>query len=106
MAQPTWRAIALLAVTIDAAWEEPGGTFRRGRRRRLERTMSQPEIDATVDVLERVPAAVDRWSEGSVGMDLQAVVALTDPVRRLTPIGDGRWWVAAEDVPAEAWRLV
>ena len=103
---PTWRAVAFLAVAVDATWEEGGGVFRRGRRHRLERTMSDGEIAASVDVLERVPAAVEAWSEGSVGMTLAAVHRLSEPVRHLTPIGDGRWWVATEDVPREAWRVV
>jgi hypothetical protein len=98
--------MAFLAVNVDATWEEPGGAFRRGRRRRLERTMSPAEIEATADVLRRVPAAIESWSERSVGMNLLGVHPLNEPVRRLTPIGDGRWWVAAEDVPAEAWRSV
>ena len=101
---PTWRAIAFLAIAVDAPWGEPAGLFRRGRSRRLQRTMSAAEIAASRDVLERVPAAIHAWSEGSVAMDLAAIDELREPVRTLTPIGDGRWWVAAEDVPAEAWQ--
>jgi hypothetical protein len=101
---PTWRAIAFLAVTVDAPWGEPRGILGRRREQRLQRTMSGPEIAASRSVLGRVPAAIHAWSEGAVGMDLVAVHELHEPVEHLTPIGDGRWWVAAEDVPHAAWR--
>jgi hypothetical protein len=101
---PTWRAIAFLAVSVDAPWGEPRGILGRRRERRLQRTMSDAEIVASRSVLERVPAAIRDWSEGAVAMDLVAVHELREPVERLTPIGDGRWWVAAEDVPRAAWR--
>jgi hypothetical protein len=66
--------------------------------------MGGAEIEATVDVLRRVPAAIDAWSEGSAAMDLVDLRLLDDPVRRLSAIGDGRWWMGPEDLPRAAWR--
>jgi len=102
----SWRAIAFLATRVEGTWAEPRRGIRRGPLHRLVRTMSDPEIAASTDVLERVPSAIERWSEGSVGMDLIEVVRLDEPVRSLSPIGDGRWWVGPDDVPRSLWRSV
>jgi hypothetical protein len=99
----TWRAAAILVVEVDAAWAEPSAGFRRGRRRQLRRVMSDGEVAATADVLRRVPAAIHAWSEGSVAMELIGMSRLEQAVRRLTPIGDGRWWLGPEDLPSGIW---
>lgn len=66
--------------------------------------MSAAEIAASREVLERTPAAIAAWSEGAVAMDLFGVGTIDEPVTTLSPIGDGRWWVAPDDVPRDAWR--
>jgi len=103
MSVVTWRAVAFLALEIDAAWG--GGSRLLGRSgRRLRRSMGSDEIAASEAVLRDVPAAVEAWSEGLAELDLRAVHRIEDPIRRLTPIGDGRWWVAADDLPSSVWR--
>ncbi len=104
MSTATWRARAFLLTEVDAEWREPRTGIRRGRAHRLGRRMSAAEISASRAVLLRVPAAIRDWSEGSVEMDLVGVEIVDDPVTTLTPIGDGRWWVGPNDVPAAAWR--
>jgi hypothetical protein len=103
MAVVTWRAVAFLAVEVDAPWGS-GSSLLRRRSNRLRRTMSAEEIAATVDVLERVPAAVRTWSENRAALDMHVAPPLEAPVTTLTPIGDGRWWVGPDDLPKSAWR--
>ena len=103
MAVVTWRAVAFLAVEVDAQWGAGVSLIRR-RSNRLRRTMSPKEIAATVEVLERVPAAVRAWSDGSASLDMRVARPLEEPVTTLTPIGDGRWWVGPDDLPRSAWR--
>jgi len=102
----TWRAVAFLATRVEATWREPRRGFRLGQSHGVERAMSEPEIAASAHVLERVPAAIDHWSEGSAGMDLIDVIRLDEPIRSLSPIGDGRWWVGPDDVPRSLWASV
>lgn len=97
-----WRAVAILAVHVHATWTEPRRGILARRRRRLERSMGAAEIAATIGVLERVPAAIAAWSEGSVSMDLVDVRLLREPVVRISAIGDGRWWVGPDDLPRGA----
>jgi hypothetical protein len=68
--------------------------------------MSDAEIRASTDVLARVPAAIEAWSEGAAALDLARVATLEEPVRSLSPIGDGRWWVGPDDVSRQLWRAV
>jgi len=96
---PTWRAVAFLAVEVDAEWSEPRTGLRRGRSHRLQRTMGDAEIEATTRVLRRVPAAVEAWSEGSVALDLRVVTTIREPVRRLSASGPGQYWLAPDDLP-------
>ena len=63
----TWRARAFLATEVDASWTAPRTGIRPGKKQRMTRRMSDPEIAATVDVLRRVPAAISAWSEGAAG---------------------------------------
>ena len=93
----------MLVPEVDAEWSEPRSGWRGGPRHRLQRTMSEAEMAATVDVLERVPAAIETWSEGTAGMAFLGASRLNAPVRRLTPIGDGRWWLGPNDLPADVW---
>jgi hypothetical protein len=72
----------------------------------MTRRMSDPEIAATVDVLRRVPAAISAWSEGAAAMELLDVMTVAEPIRRLTPIGDGRWWLGPEDLPSPFWDAI
>ena len=66
--------------------------------------MGAGEIAATEAVLRAVPAAVAAWSEGVVELDLRSIDRIDEPIRRLTPIGDGRWWLAPDDLPQALWR--
>ncbi len=102
MSVVSWRATAFLALEMDAAWGGRGFLGRKGPR--LQRSMSRDEIASSVAVLEAVPAAVAAWSEGLVELDLRAVHRIEEPIRRLTPIGDGRWWLGPDDVPPIVWR--
>jgi hypothetical protein len=102
----TWRARAFLATEVDATWTAPRTGLRPGKKQRMTRRMSDPEIAATVDVLRRVPAAISAWSEGAAGMELLDVMAVAEPIRRLTPIGDGRWWLGPEDLPRPFWDAI
>ena len=65
----TWRARAFLATEVDATWTAPRTGIRPGKKLRMTRRMSDPEIAATVDVLRRVPAAISAWSEGAAAME-------------------------------------
>ena len=102
----TWRARAFLAMEVDAAWTTPRAGIRPGKKQRMTRRMSDAEIGATVDVLRRVPAAIAAWSEGSAAMELLDVMTVAEPIRHLTPIGDGRWWIAPEDLPKPFWEAI
>jgi hypothetical protein len=102
----TWRARAFLATEVDAEWSGPRTGFGRAPRHRLQRRMGDPEIASTIDVLRRVPAAIEAWSEGNAGMDLEDIVVVDEAVRHLTPIGDGRWWVGPEDLPRAFWQSI
>jgi hypothetical protein len=100
----TWRARAFLALSVDAEWMEPRTGIRRGRPHRLQRRMVDGEVAGTIDVLRRVPAAIEAWSEGNAAMDLLDVTTVEEPITRLTPIGDGRWWIGPEALPAAFWQ--
>ncbi len=98
-----WRARAFLAVEVDAWWSAPRAGFRPAQRHPMQRRMSEAEIAATIEALRHVPAAIDAWSEGAAGMELEAITTVDEPITRLTPIGDGRWWVGPEDLPRAFW---
>jgi hypothetical protein len=53
--------------------------------------MSAAEVAADVAMLERVPAAIEAWSEGNVRVTRASVVVAEGPVRRLAAVGGG-WW--------------
>jgi hypothetical protein len=60
--------------------------------------MSDAEIEASVDVLRRVPAAVASWSEGNAAIDPLDIQVVDHPVARLSDDGGGRFWPAPRDV--------
>jgi hypothetical protein len=74
-----------------------GGFFGGGHRR----TMGDDEVDACLRMLRSLPAVVADWSDGNVALEAEAVVA-DAPLRRLAPVGPGRWAdpATAEDVVA------
>ena len=39
-------------------------------------------------------------------MELVDVMTVAEPIRRLTPIGDGRWWLGPEDLPRPFWDAI
>ena len=106
MTTVTWRAVAVLATTVDAPWSERRTGLLPRRKHRLQRTMSDDEIEASAAVLERVPAAIQAWSEGSVTMTLPRIIQLATPVQRLSESGPGRWWVGPDDLPRDLWATI
>jgi hypothetical protein len=54
--------------------------------------MSEAELAACHEMLERVPGAVAAWSEGNARLDPAAVAVANQPVRALARVGGG-WWL-------------
>lgn len=76
-----WRILGLVVPALDA---------RVGWRRR-RRAMGDAEIAAGVEVLGRVPAAIEAWSDGNVRIVRAEVAVAGGPVDRLARVGSG-WW--------------
>ncbi len=84
-----WRILGLVVPALDA---------RAGWRRR-RRAMSDAEIAAGVEVLGRVPAAIEAWSDGNVRVTRAEVAVADGPVRRLARVGSG-WWADPDALAA------
>jgi hypothetical protein len=89
---PPWPTLALVFPSVDAPWEDADGRPRRHRRE-----MAPGELAATVDVLLGVPAAVETWSEGNARLHPFVLRVVEEPLRRLSDVGDHRYWVAPQD---------
>ncbi len=76
-----WRLLGLVVPALDA---------RIGWSRR-RRAMSDAEVGADLDMLGRVPGAIEAWSEGNVHVSRWQAVVAEGPVRRLARVGGG-WW--------------
>ena len=76
-----WRLLFLVVPALDA---------RAGWRRR-QRVMGDAEIDADLAMLNRVPAAIEAWSEGNVRVARMHPVVADGLLRRLARVGGG-WW--------------
>lgn len=88
----TWRSLAMIVTAVDAEWRQGG------QRRRMTRRMSADEVDATVDVLRRVPDAVEAWSEGAARLGPLRIKTIDRAIRSLSHSGEGRWWLGPDDV--------
>lgn len=88
----TWSALALIVPLVEASWRD-GRTTRSMRRR-----MSAEEVDAVVQVLSALPAAIETWSDGNAALRPLRIRSVEEPVRSLSPSGGGRWWVGPDDV--------
>ena len=86
----TFRGLALVATALDA---RPGLRVARARRR-----MSEDELAEMLRILDRLPQAVEEWSEGNAAFREWDVRVLDEPVRRLARTNGDRWWVAPESV--------
>ena len=76
-----WRVLGLVVPALDA---------RAGWRRR-QRAMGDGEVEADLAMLNRLPAAIEAWSEGNVRVTRAHVVVADGPLRRLARVGGG-WW--------------
>ncbi len=92
-----WRTLVLVYRATDARWRGPASW----RTRRIRRTMSSHEIEATWDVLARVPAAVASWSDGNAALEPFEVVAVDRPLATLSDSGGGRIWASPRDCRPE-----
>ena len=86
----TFRAIAFVARTLNA---RPGLTLRKAYR-----GMGDAELEEMLRVLRQTPLSVKEWSEGNARFDEMEIVVLDEPIRHLTAVRPGVFWVAAEDI--------
>jgi hypothetical protein len=93
-----WRTLALVYRAIDA--RRGGG---RGSHR-IQRQVEPDELQATLHVLHRVPAAVESWSEGAARIDPLEIVVIDRAVGTLSETG-GRTWLGPGDCRPELDRL-
>jgi hypothetical protein len=90
----TWRTLVLLYPVLDAR-------FGSNPARRARRVMARDERVAVEAVLERVPAAVEAWSEGLARLEPFDLVEVRRPIRSLSSSGKDRWWVGPREVRPE-----
>ncbi len=76
-----WRLRFLVVPALDA---------RAGWSRR-RRAMGDDEIAADLAMLDRVPAAIEAWSEGNVRVAAEPAIVADGPLRHLARVGGG-WW--------------
>lgn len=86
-----WRTLVLIYPVLDAKY---GSGLNR---RRARRVMRRDERTAVEGVLERLPSAVGRWSEGLASLDPVDVVEVRRPIGTLSSSGSGRWWVGPRE---------
>lgn len=90
----SWRTLVLLYPVLDAR-------FGSNPTRRARRVMARDERTAVEAVLERVPAAVEAWSEGLARLEPFDLVEVRRPIRSLSSSGKDRWWVGPREVRPE-----
>ena len=80
-----WRFLGVVAPVLDAraGWLSALGG-------RHQRAMADEEVDACVAMLRSLPGVVADWSDASVALEVDVVVA-DAPLRRLARVGAG-WW--------------
>jgi hypothetical protein len=67
-------------------------------------TVDRRELQVTLDVLRRVPAAVGDWGEGNASLEPFEVVVATRALTSLSDSGGGRAWVSPRDCSPELAR--
>ncbi len=92
-----WRTLVLVYRSTDASWRTPGWF----RSRRVRRTMTADELEATWHVLAGVPNAVQTWSDGNAALGPFEVVTVDRPIGSLSDAGGGRAWVSPRDCRPE-----
>jgi len=70
----------------------------------VRRTVDRDELQVTLDVLRRVPAAVKGWSEGNASLEPFEMVVATRALTSLSDSGGGRAWVSPRDCSPELAR--
>ena len=95
MTDGRWRTLVLLYPVLDARY---GSGLKRGRARRV---MTREERAAIEWILEKVPVAVESWSDGLAALEPFDLVAVRRPVTSLSSSGGGRWWVGPREVRTE-----
>lgn len=90
-----WRTLVLLYPVLDARY---GSGLQRGRARRV---MTRDERAAVMDVVERLPATIEAWSEGLAALEPFDVVEVRRSIRSLSSSGGGRWWVGPREIRPE-----
>jgi hypothetical protein len=94
----TWRTLVLVYRAIETRWG-------RGRNaRRVRRSLEPGEAETTLEVLRRVPAAVEQWSEGNARLRPWEVVLIDRAIESLSETG-GRAWLSPGDCRPELERL-
>jgi len=63
--------------------------------------MRADELEATLDVLRRVPAAVAAWSDGLAALEPFETAVIDRPLDSLSDAGGGRAWIAPGDCRPE-----
>ena len=90
-----WRTVVLLYPVLDARY---GSGLQRSR---VQRVMTREERGVVMDVVERLPATVEAWSDGLATLEPFDVVEVRRPIRSLSSSGGGRWWVGPREVRPE-----
>ena len=90
-----WRTVVLLYPVLDARY---GSGLQRSR---VQRVMTREERGVVMDVVERLPATVEAWSDGLATLEPFDVVEVRRPIRALSSSGGGRWWVGPREVRPE-----
>ena len=90
-----WRTLVLLYPVLDARY---GSGLQRSR---VQRVMTREERGVVMDVVERLPATVEAWSDGLATLEPFDVVEVRRSIRSLSSSGGGRWWVGPREVRPE-----
>jgi hypothetical protein len=90
-----WRTVVLLYPVLDARY---GSGLQRSR---VQRVMTREERGVVMDVVERLPATVEAWSDGLASLEPFDVVEVRRSIRSLSSSGGGRWWVGPREVRPE-----
>ena len=96
----TWRTLVLLYPVLDARY---GSGLSRGR---AQRVMTRDERAAIEAIIERVPVAVETWSDGLAALDPVDLVVVRRPLKSLSSSGEGRWWVGPREIRPELAEVV
>ncbi len=90
-----WATLVLVYPVLDARLGSGLG------KRRVQRVMGRAERVAVEAVVERLPATILEWSEGLATLDPLDIVEVRRPLKSLSSVGGGRWWVGPREVRPE-----